>query len=103
MEIFEKGKLMVSPSDISDADAEKFYRENQEKEFRIPDLRSVSHILIDMSKYDLKTGKQLSDEDFKKKEAANQKRYEEVKAKLAAGEKFETLAEQYSDCPSGKA
>lgn len=86
---------------MSDADAQKFYNENKETNFKTPESIAASHILILANGTD-KTGKKLTEEDAKKQDAEAKKKIEEIKAKLDKGEDFGKLAEEFSECPSGK-
>lgn len=92
--------IAVLPKDITDEEAEKFYRENQE-DFKTPANITVSHILI-LAPTEQMNSQNLSEAELKEKDAEAQKKLAEVKDKLAKGQKFEDLAAQYSDCPSGK-
>lgn len=94
--------------DVSDADAEKFYKSNKEQ-FTIPEKAEVSHILIDTNPESIKRKIVDADKDAKlsaadidakvKEEVANkQKLANEVQQKAAKNPKdFAKLAEQYSD------
>ena len=86
---------------VTDADAEKFYRENQAM-FEIP-IVTVSHILALVQDVDETTGKPLTPEALAVKDKAAKAKIEGIYARLKQGEKFEDLAEKESDCPSGKA
>ena len=87
----------VEPSlKITDADIEKFYRENQNR-FRTPALVDVAHILIgnqDGPNAD-PTKKVLTDTELKAKA-------EKILAQLKQGADFGKMAEKESICPSGK-
>lgn len=82
---------------VTDKDAEKFYRENQNM-FAKPGI-VVSHILAKSMATD-DNGKPLSAEALKKQDAAAKKKIDGIYAKLKQGAKFEDLAKE-SDCPSG--
>ncbi len=86
---------------ITDDQALKFYNDNKEKEFKKPETRTVSHILIMANGKDAE-GKALSAEDAKKQDADAQAKIKEIKARLDKGEDFGKLAEEFSVCPSGK-
>ena len=83
---------------VKDADAEKFYRENQAM-FAKPGI-TVSHILAKSMATD-DNGKPLSAEALKKQDAAAKKKIDGIYAQLKQGAKFEDLAKKNSDCPSG--
>ena len=82
---------------VTDKDAEKFYRENQNM-FAKPGI-TVSHILAKSMATD-EAGKPLSADALKKQDAAAKKKIDAIYAKLKQGAKFEDLAKE-SDCPSG--
>jgi peptidyl-prolyl cis-trans isomerase C len=82
-------KQLAAKVTVSDADAQKFYDENQEKYFKKPETFRASHILIG-------TDEKTSAEDRKKaKEKA-----EALLKKVKAGEDFAALAKSDSSCPS---
>jgi peptidyl-prolyl cis-trans isomerase C len=87
---------------VSDAEIEKYYRDNQ-AQFKTQDSITASHILI------APKVKEVAGEDAaaKKKaeadaDAVAKKKAEDILAKLKQGADFEKLAEENSDCPSGK-
>ena len=84
---------------VTDADAEKFYREHQAM-FELP-VVTVSHILALVPEVD-EAGKPLTEEARAGKEKAAKDKIDGIYARLKQGEKFEYLAEKESDCPSGK-
>lgn len=75
---------------ITDADAEKFYKENI-KQFEQPDQVRASHILFLVPQG-------APDDEVKKKEAAAQAAYDRAKK----GEDFTTLAKELTEEPNGK-
>lgn len=83
---------------VTDADAEKFYRQNQQM-FAKPGI-TVSHILAKSMATD-EQGKPLSAEALKKQDAEAKKKIDGIYAQLKQGAKFEELAKKNSDCPSG--
>ncbi|MBN1816001.1 MAG: peptidylprolyl isomerase [Sedimentisphaerales bacterium] len=72
---------------IDEADAKKFYDENQQA-FQEAEQVKASHILIKTENLD-EAGK-----------AQARSRIEEILVKVKAGEDFATLAKEHSDCPS---
>ncbi len=87
---------------VTDADVEKYYRDNQ-KAFEKPSNVTVSHILAISSETDMETREKLSPEEFKKRDTAAKAKIEKIYAQLKQGAKFEDLAAKESECPSGKA
>lgn len=77
-------------TDVTDTDAEKFYKENL-KEFEQPDQVRASHILFMVPQG-------APEEEAKKKEAAAEAAYERAKK----GEDFAKLAEELTEEPNGK-
>lgn len=88
----------VKPT-VSDADVEKFYRDNQKTLFVKPGI-TVSHILAKAMPTD-DNGKPLSAEAAAKQDADAKAKIDGIYAKLKQGAKFEDLAAKESDCPSG--
>lgn len=84
--LFEKE--VVNKITVSEADAKKFYDENQDK-FKRPESYHASHILIGVDP------KATADEKKKAKEKA-----EAVRKKILAGGDFAALAKAESTCPS---
>jgi peptidyl-prolyl cis-trans isomerase C len=88
---------------VSDEDAEKFYRENQER-FKKPETVRASHILIKIDEIDPEKAKGMTDEQ--KKKASDElkqnalKQAQEILATLKQGGDFAKLAATNSDCPS---
>lgn len=87
---------------ITDQEIKKFYDENQD-EFKVPEIRKISHILIstrDMSDPapQLRFKRELSDEQKK----AKKKLAESVLARAKKGDDFVKLVKEYSDDVSGR-
>jgi len=91
---------------VDEADAKKFYHENQDK-FKRPGTVKVAHILIAPEKPDVAKFSKMNDEEKKKFMAEADKKAkakaDEVLAKVKKGGDFSTLAKEHSICPSGKA
>jgi peptidyl-prolyl cis-trans isomerase C len=82
-------KQFAAKMTVSDAEAQKFYDDNQEKYFKKPESARASHILIG-------SDEKASPEDRKKaKEKA-----EALLKRVKAGEDFAALAKSDSTCPS---
>ena len=97
----EKTFIEKAEKDIKEADAEKFYRDNQQK-FAVPENITVAHILIQCepaSAADSKEEKEI-------KAKADKLAKEQIDGIYAELEKnpgsFEKLAQEKSNCPSGK-
>jgi len=84
---------------VTDAEVEKFYRENQAL-FELP-IVTVSHILVQVPGVG-EDKKPLTEEARAEKEKAAKAKIDSIYARLKQGEKFEDLAEKESECPSGK-
>jgi len=82
--------ITSSVSEVSDADVKKYYDENQDKLKQAAQVKA-SHIL-------LKVDEDASEEDAEKVK----KKIEEIREKIKSGGDFAKLAEEFSDCPSGK-
>ncbi len=83
---------------VTDADIEKFYRENPNM-FRIPEKINVSHILI--STMDDPNTQQKPDAAAKaKKDQEAKAKAEKILAQVKQGADFGALAEKESACPS---
>jgi parvulin-like peptidyl-prolyl isomerase len=81
---------------VQDADAEKFYRTNQER-FKTPDTCKVAHILVMP-----KVAKDADAATKAKADAEAKKKIDAIYAKLKQGADFGELASKESECPSGK-
>lgn len=96
---FVKEKIMPGVK-VSDADIEKFYRENPDS-FKTPETISASHILI--STMPDPNAKQKPDADaLKKMDKEAKAKAEKILAQLKQGADFGALAEKESSCPSSK-
>ncbi|MBU4293337.1 MAG: peptidylprolyl isomerase [Actinobacteria bacterium] len=80
---------------ISDAEVKKYYDDNKESLFKVPEQIQVSHILI---KFNVPEGQELT-EQLKKE--ANDK-IKAVQEKLKSGEDFAALAKSYSEDTASK-
>jgi foldase protein PrsA len=80
---------------ISDAEVKKYYDDNREALFKVPEQIQVSHILI---KFNVPEGQELT-EQLKKE--ANDK-IKAVQEKLKSGEDFAALAKSYSEDTASK-
>jgi peptidyl-prolyl cis-trans isomerase C len=81
-------KEVLGKISVSDADAKKFYDENQDK-FKAPEQTRASHLLITVDQ------KATPEEKKKAKEKAAA-----IKKRVAAGEDFAAVAKAESKCPS---
>lgn len=80
---------------ISDAEVKKYYDDNKESLFKVPEQIQVSHIVI---KFNVPEGQELT-EQLKKE--ANDK-IKAVQEKLKSGEDFAALAKSYSEDTASK-
>ncbi len=75
---------------VTDAEAEKYYKENPDRFKRDEEVRA-SHILV-------KVDQGATDED----KAKARKKIQDLRDQITKGADFAKLAEENSDCPSGK-
>jgi peptidyl-prolyl cis-trans isomerase C len=81
-------KEVLGKISVSEADAKKFYDENQDK-FKAPEQTKASHVLITVDQ------KATPEEKKKAREKADA-----IRKRVAGGEDFATLAKAESKCPS---
>lgn len=102
-------ETVIVPS-VTKEEIEKYYRDNQDKA-KTEGLWNASHILIktetaDEGEDEDPAKAKMSDDEKKateaKADAAAKKKAEDILAKLKAGGDFAKLAQENSDCPSGK-
>ena len=97
----EKYFIEKAEKDVTDAEAEKFYRENQQK-FAVPENITVAHILIQCEPASASDSK----EEKEIKAKADKLAKEQIDGIYAELEKdpgsFDKLAQEKSNCPSGK-
>lgn len=92
--VLEKNKAAVT-----DADVEKFYRENQ-KDFETPENVVVAHILVKSMDVDDK-GAKIDADTLAKNDAAAKEKADKIYADVQKDpSKFAEIAKQQSDCPS---
>ncbi len=101
LEMYYKSLTDAAIATISDAEIQKFYAENKDKFFLIPENVTARHVLFYSAPTDL-TGKKLTDEEVKKQDENAKKRLAEFQEKLKNGGSFAELAGEYTDDPSGK-
>jgi len=77
-------------AEASAVEVAKFYEENIDS-FKAPETVAASHILL-----------AFKPEDTDATKALKKKEIEKIRADILAGAKFEAIAEEKSDCPSGK-
>jgi len=97
----EKNFIEKAEKAVTDDAAEKFYRENQQK-FAIPENITVAHILIqcaEASPLDSKEEKEIK----AKADKLAKEQIDEIYAELSKNpDSFDKLAQEKSNCPSGK-
>lgn len=91
--------LKKDKAEITDADIEKFYRENQ-KEFETPENVTVAHILAKSMPFDEK-GEKLDPAVVAKNDAAAKEKIDKIYDEVMKDpSKFAEIAKAQSDCPS---
>ncbi|MBR4718134.1 MAG: peptidylprolyl isomerase [Lentisphaeria bacterium] len=97
----EKNFIEKTEKTVNDAAVEKFYRENQQK-FAVPESITVAHILIQcepVSALDSKEEKEIKT----KADKLAKEQIDEIYVALAKDPaSFDKLAQEKSNCPSGK-
>ena len=97
----EKHFIEKTEKAVDDDAVEKFYRENQQK-FAVPESITVAHILIQcepVSALDSKEEKEIKT----KADKLAKEQIDEIYAELVKNpDSFEKLAQEKSNCPSGK-
>jgi len=97
----EKNFISKAEKAVTADEAEKFYRENQQK-FAIPENITVAHILIQcepVSASDTKEEKEIKTRADK----LAKEQIDDIYAELVKNpDRFEKLAQEKSNCPSGK-
>ena len=97
----EKNFIEKTEKAVNDAAVEKFYRENQQK-FAVPENITVAHILIQcepVSALDSKEEKEIKT----KADKLAKEQIDDIYAELVKNpDHFDKLAQEKSNCPSGK-
>ena len=97
----EKNFIEKTEKSVNDEAVEKFYRENQQK-FAVPENITVAHILIQcepVSALDSKEEKEIKT----KADKLAKEQIDDIYAELVKNpDSFEKLAQEKSNCPSGK-
>ena len=97
----EKNFIEKTEKVVNDEAVEKFYRENQQK-FAVPENITVAHILIQcepVSALDSKEEKEIKT----KADKLAKEQIDDIYAELVKNpDRFEKLAQEKSNCPSGK-
>ncbi len=96
---FMDDKFKQALAKVSDADVQKFYTDNKEKEFKQPETVRVAHILI-MPAEDAQ--KLMTKGATPEEWAAAEKKVKAIQERLKKGEDFAAVAAETSACPSGK-
>ena len=97
----EKNFISKAEKDVTADEAEKFYRENQQK-FAIPENITVAHILIQCEPVSASDSKEEKEIKTKADKLAKEQ-IDDIYAELVKNpDRFEKLAQEKSNCPSGK-
>ena len=97
----EKHFIEKTEKAVDDAAVEKFYRENQQK-FSVPESITVAHILIQCEPVSALDSKEEKDIKTKADKLAKEQ-IDDIYAELVKNpDSFEKLAQEKSNCPSGK-
>jgi len=97
----EKFFIEKAEKDVTDEAVEKFYRENQQK-FAVPENITVAHILIQCEPVSADDSKEEKEIKAKADKLAKEQ-IDDIYAELVKDpERFEKLAQEKSNCPSGK-
>ena len=97
----EKNFIEKTEKAVSDNDAEKFYRENQQK-FAIPENITVAHILIQCEPVSASDSKEEKEIKTKADKLAKEQIDDIYAALVKDPDSFDKLAQEKSNCPSGK-
>ena len=97
----EKNFIEKAEKAVTNEDAEKFYRENQQK-FAVPENITVAHILIQCEPASAADSKEEKEVKAKADKLAKEQ-IDEIYAELVKDPgSFDKLAQEKSNCPSGK-
>ena len=97
----EKNFISKAEKAVTDAEAEKFYRENQQM-FSIPENITVAHILIQCEPVSASDSKEEKEIKTKADKLAKEQ-IDDIYAELVKSpDHFVKLAQEKSNCPSGK-
>ena len=97
----DKNFISKAEKAVTVDDAEKFYRENQQK-FAIPENITVAHILIQCEPVSASDSKEEKEIKTKADKLAKEQ-IDDIYAELVKNpDRFEKLAQEKSNCPSGK-
>ena len=97
----EKNFIEKTEKAVDDEAVEKFYRENQQK-FAVPENITVAHILIQYEPVSELDSKEEKDRKLKAEILAKERIYNIYADLVKDPAQFDKLAQEKSDCPSGK-